>query len=187
MRQRGDYSTDRNSPKLMHMGLSVEARVGSRLFTKACDSLKVMGQYFKLALIPVLVIAVCSPQRPLRPERGLVGDQFVHEKLDFWQHRLKLQDWKITVLSVHPNGLRPHTLGNIHWDADKKTAAIRVLNASDYQTPLPAALNDMEFTIVHELIHLELISLPRSEASRSDEEYAINHLADALLQREHQD
>jgi hypothetical protein len=39
----------------------------------------------------------------------------------------------------------------------------------------------MEFTIVHELIHLELASLPRSEASRSEEEYAINHLASALL------
>jgi hypothetical protein len=58
------------------------------------------------------------------------------------------------------------------------------LNASDYQMPFQATLNDLEFTIVHELIHLELVSLPRSEASRSDEEYAINHLADALLQSE---
>ncbi len=76
-------------------------------------------------------------------------------------------------------------MGNIHWDKDKKTGVIRVLDASDYRMPYQAALNDMEFTVVHELIHLELASLPRSEASRSDEEHAINHLAGALLQFEH--
>jgi hypothetical protein len=39
----------------------------------------------------------------------------------------------------------------------------------------------MELTIVHELVHLELASLPRSEASRSTEEHAVNGIADALL------
>jgi hypothetical protein len=39
----------------------------------------------------------------------------------------------------------------------------------------------MEFTVVHELIHLELSSLPHSEASRRVEEHAVNRLADALL------
>jgi hypothetical protein len=39
----------------------------------------------------------------------------------------------------------------------------------------------MEFTLVHELIHLELASLPRSDASRTDEEHAVNHMAEALL------
>jgi len=42
-------------------------------------------------------------------------------------------------------------------------------------------LKDMEFTIVHELIHLELASLPKSEASRSSEEFAVNRIADALI------
>ena len=115
----------------------------------------------------------------------MLAEKFIHEKLPFWQNRLQLQDWKISVLSVHPSDMRPHTLGNIHWDTDNKTAVIRVLNASDYQTPMRATLDDLEFTLVHELIHLELVPLPRSEASRSDEEYAINHLAAALIQSEH--
>jgi hypothetical protein len=42
-------------------------------------------------------------------------------------------------------------------------------------------LNDMELTIVHELVHLELSSLPRNEASRSSEEHAVNRIAEALL------
>jgi hypothetical protein len=129
-----------------------------------------------------LCMAPETPGEPTLTQREVLGDKYVHAKLPLWQHRLKLDDWKISVLSVHPNGLRPHTMGNVHWDADKKTAVIRVLNAADYQTPFRATLNDMEFTIVHELIHLEMVSLPRSEASRSDEEHAINRLTDALLQ-----
>jgi len=143
---------------------------------------------FLFVLLSGVSAGVCSaPERAREPglhERGLLADKFLHEKLPFWQNRLKLQDWKISILSVHPSDMRPHTLGNIHWDTDNKSAVIRVLNASDYQMPFQATLNDLEFTIVHELIHLELVSLPRSEASRSDEEYAINHLADALLQSE---
>jgi hypothetical protein len=45
----------------------------------------------------------------------------------------------------------------------------------------PDALKDMEFTIVHELVHLQLSSLPRNDASRSAEEKAVNTLTDALL------
>jgi hypothetical protein len=46
----------------------------------------------------------------------------------------------------------------------------------------PAALTAMEDTIVHELIHLELASLPTTDTSRSDEEFAVNHLAEGLLE-----
>jgi hypothetical protein len=42
-------------------------------------------------------------------------------------------------------------------------------------------LDDMEFTVVHEMVHLQLASLPRSEASRRVEEHAVNELAAALL------
>jgi Zn-dependent peptidase ImmA (M78 family) len=46
-------------------------------------------------------------------------------------------------------------------------------------------LDDMEFTVVHELIHLELAptlsQYSRNEASRREEEHAVNHMAEALL------
>jgi hypothetical protein len=67
----------------------------------------------------------------------------------------------------------------------KKSAVIWVLHPSDYRLPFPEMLNDMEFTIVHELVHLELASLPRSEASRSSEEHAVNGIAEALLALDH--
>jgi hypothetical protein len=118
-------------------------------------------------------------------DREAQANIYIHEVLPYWQRRLQLQDWNVSILMSHRGDLRAGTLGNIHWDAEKKTAMIRVLDASDYQTPYSAALKDMELTIVHELIHLELASLPISDASRTDEEYAINHLADALLESGH--
>jgi hypothetical protein len=120
-------------------------------------------------------------------ERGPLAEKYLRERLAVWQRRLNLQDWKITVTMSRASELRRRTMGNIHWDADQKTATIRVLNPSDYPIPFDAALRDTEFTVVHELIHLELASMPRSEASRREEEYAVNHIADALLQLDRKD
>jgi hypothetical protein len=115
------------------------------------------------------------------PDRSAAAESFVNERLAVWQPRLGLDGWHIAIIMSHPSDLKPKTLGNIHWDADKKSAVIRVLDASDYKLPYRAMLDDMEFTVVHELVHLVLSSLPRSDASRRDEEHAVNQLTDALL------
>ena len=118
-------------------------------------------------------------------ERTLLSQSFANEKLWIWQQRLNLKDWNITVEMTRASDLKPRTLGNIHWDLDKKTALIHVLDPADYHMPLHDMLNDMEFTVVHELIHLELSPvlspLSRSDANRRDEEHAVNQMADALL------
>jgi hypothetical protein len=114
-------------------------------------------------------------------ERAEVAVSYVNERLAVWQTRLNLQDWKISVVMAHQYELKPKTLGNIHWESDKKTAVIRVLDAADYKMAFREMLDDMEFTVVHELIHLELSSLPRSDASRREEEHAVNQITDALL------
>jgi hypothetical protein len=128
-----------------------------------------------------------TPKEPPVRERGPLADKYLKQRLTLWQDRLNLQDWKISIIQSHPGNLRPGTLGNIHWDADRQTAVIRVLDASDYQRPMSAALKDMEFTVVHELVHLDLSSLTRNFKSRSEESYsgeeqAVNRMADALLQ-----
>ncbi len=120
------------------------------------------------------------------PERTALAEQFATERLAVWQQRLELQDWNISVVVSHPADLKPRTLGNIHWDAEKKTAIIRVLDPADYkQMSFDGILKDIEFTVVHELIHLELspvlAPLQRSDANRREEEHAVNHMADALL------
>jgi len=119
---------------------------------------------------------------PVRP--GVEG--YLRERVALWQDRLKLQDWAVSLVISNPSDLRPGTLGNIHWDPDKKTAVIRVLGVSDNQAPLPATVTEMENTIVHELIHLELALLPKTDAGRSEEEFAVNRLAEALLSLDRQ-
>lgn len=124
------------------------------------------------------------PPDPSPAECVRLAEEHIQSRLAHWQKRLGLEAWKISAILSRPDELRPGTMGNIRWDANRRTARIRVLEPAGYRMPLQAALRDMEFTIVHELIHLELSSLPRSEASRSDEEHAINRIANALLQRD---
>ena len=119
---------------------------------------------------------------PTARERSAAAESFLAEKLWVWQQRLKLQDWDITIRLVPTTELKPKTLGNIHWDSATKTATVRALSLADYKLSYPDALRDLEFTVVHELIHLQLSSLPRSEASRGAEERAVNQLTEALLE-----
>jgi len=148
-----------------------------------------------LALLGVFAGKCLAPETPREPhliERGPLAENYLHTRLVVWQDRLNLEDWHISLVLSHPGTLRRGTLGNVGWDVDQKTAVIRVLDASEYQKPFVVALKDMEFTVVHELIHLELSSLTRnfksrSEESFSEEEQAVNRMSDALLQLDQDD
>jgi hypothetical protein len=52
--------------------------------------------------------------------------------------------------------------------------------------PFNAMLDDIEMTIIHELVHLRLTSLPHSEGNRGSEEQAVNGISEALFSLEHQ-
>jgi hypothetical protein len=122
---------------------------------------------------------------PRASERKLLAERFASERLWVWQKRLNLQGWDIAVVASRATELKPKTVGNIHWDREKKTAIIRVLDPADYSVPFDETLRDIEFTVVHELIHLEMVpvlsDLQRTEENRREEEHAVNHMAEALL------
>jgi hypothetical protein len=150
-----------------------------------------------LAFIPLFFISAvlraepvqtkpAQPSPGIQREKYLMAQSFLGEKLWLWQNRLNLGVWNIQIRLVRLSELKPKTLGNIHWDTDTHTAQIKVLAPEDYKVSSPDMLKDMEFTVVHELIHLELSSLPRSEASRSAEEHAVNQIAQALLNLDRQ-
>ncbi len=121
------------------------------------------------------------------PEGGRLAGVFANQRLATWQHRLNLEEWKVSVILTRRSDLKPGTLGAIRWDKPKKTAIMWVLAPSEYQLPICETLAKMELTIVHELVHLELASLPRSEASRAVEEHAVSRIAQALLKLDRRD
>jgi hypothetical protein len=146
---------------------------------------------FLLAAFSGICRAPETPKEPGINERGPLAEKYLRQRLGSWQQRLNLQDWTISLVASPPSNLRRGTLGNIHWDVDKKTATIRVLDAAYYQMPYSATLKDMEFTVVHELTHLELSSLTRNFKSRSaesfsEEEDAVNRMSGALLELDHE-
>ncbi|HBY62417.1 MAG TPA: hypothetical protein DEH78_21550 [Solibacterales bacterium] len=109
------------------------------------------------------------------------AEAFLAERVAEWQRRLNLEEWKVTVVLTRRAQLKYGTLGGIKWDKGKRTAVMSVLDPADYTVSAAEMFRDMEFTVVHELIHLELASLPKSEASRRVEEQAVNNLTRALL------
>ncbi|MDX2152360.1 MAG: hypothetical protein SFV54_16600 [Bryobacteraceae bacterium] len=113
-------------------------------------------------------------------------EAFLATKLTAWQRVLNLEEWKVTLVLARRAELKNGTIGGIKWDKGKKTAVMHILDPADYSVSPEAMLEDMEFTVVHELIHLELASLPKSERTRSTEEAAVNNLARALLARSRQ-
>jgi hypothetical protein len=146
---------------------------------------------FLLFLVPAgLAWAQLLPNETSPRERTLFCQSYTTERLSMWQKRLNLEDWNISVVMARSTELKPKTLGNIHWDLDKKTAVIRVLDPADYKLPYKEMLQDMEFTVVHELIHLNFAPVvsdfQRSDANRREEEHAVNHMATALLELDRQ-
>jgi hypothetical protein len=136
--------------------------------------------FLRLLLFSVVVLpAQCAASGT--PDCSASAAEFLNARLAVWQQRLDLADWKITLSPSHPGDLKPQTLGHIDWDAVKKTATVRVLSASDYRTTCSVARDDMELTVVHELVHLVLSRLRQSGTNFRDEEHAVNQLADALL------
>jgi hypothetical protein len=117
-------------------------------------------------------------------ERNRVAQQFIDGKLAFWRQRLKLDAWQVSAVMVRRSELPPQTMGGIHWDKAKKSAVVWVLNPADYRLPFDEMLNDMELTIVHELVHLNLAFLPEGQTSRGSEERAVDGIAQAMLGRD---
>src|SRR5215469_7567433 len=139
-----------------------------------------------VSILSVQLIAPCaqaaSPLPSNAAECAAQADHLLPAKLVTWQKRLGLTDWKLSLLVAPATDLKPDTLGNVHWNIDQKVAVIRVLQPAGYQGSCSAAIEDMQTTVVHELVHLELSTLPRSTESRREEEKAVNRITGALLQ-----
>ena len=117
---------------------------------------------------------------------GLVSDEQVQGWVKRWQDRLRLQDWKVEARIVRKADLKPDTLGNLKWNSEDKTATIKVLDPRDYDLATERIPQDMELTVVHELIHLHLSVLPRDPLKKGVEEQVVDKISIALFNLEKQ-
>lgn len=137
----------------------------------------------KLAFALALAISASLGAPPVKPAGSIatVTDSQVNGWLRTWQSRLSLDDWEITAQIVRSTDLKPNTLGNLKWNSATKRAVVRVLSPLDYDLPAAEVPTDMEYTVVHELIHLQLAALPRDPGAKNVEERVVNRLSEALF------
>jgi hypothetical protein len=76
-----------------------------------------------------------------------------------WQRILRLQDWIISVGIFRKRDMKgENRCGEVEWTLEKRMASIRILDPVDYPDGLMEE-QDMELTLVHELLHLHLVAV----------------------------
>jgi hypothetical protein len=103
------------------------------------------------------------------------------DQLKSWQKRLGLDDWNMTLQVVRQSEIDPNAWGSSHWDARAKTATIQVLDPRDYNLKGADLKLDMECTIVHELVHIQVSPLDAPDAQVRED--VVNKIMVALLNR----
>lgn len=120
-----------------------------------------------------------AAERPATPARAEL-EAWVTE----WQRRLRLQDWdvKIQVRRRYDMSLA-NAHGTCTWELCKKLAAIEIMDPNDYDPGSWAWVNDVEKTVVHELLHLHFAPFASPDDGPADiaQEQAIDLIARALV------
>lgn len=97
-----------------------------------------------------------------------------------WQQRLRLMDWHILVkIKREREFSRSERAAEVGIDWPHKESEIYLLDPLDYP-PTCFALQDHEFTLVHELLHIHMNAIHDDPDLRALEQ-AINSIAGALV------
>ena len=105
----------------------------------------------------------------------------LRQKCAEWQKRLRLQDWGIFVKTARQAEMQCGGQGECEWVLKRKEATIVLVDPIDY--PLELVDQDMEETLVHELLHLHFVILQPKDGTAEDTalEQAIVCIAGALV------
>lgn len=116
----------------------------------------------------------------------LTEDQ-LQEKLNYWQKRLRLQDWIIEVSISRGRDMLENSLACVNWELRKKMASIKILDQLDYPPDIMGVRN-MENDLVHELLHLHFAPINDHFGEEgfytTFEEQAIESIASGLTYNE---
>jgi hypothetical protein len=110
----------------------------------------------------------------------------LEERTRYWQKVLRLQDWDVRVAIKRRHEFHvEERSGEIILDRYERSANVRLLDPQDYP-PDCIRSQDMERTLVHELLHLHTDFFKEEDHSVAEEQ-AINAIAMALIALERKD
>lgn len=116
------------------------------------------------------------------------NEEKLNEKLNYWKEVLKLENWDIEISFARMYDLGEDVYGLNTYDTSLLVSEIKILHPIDRPPCENFATDfkrDVEFTIVHELLHLvfyDWLALARErEGTDFSVERAINSLAKALI------
>ncbi len=115
----------------------------------------------------------------------LITQEEANRLLEYWQRQLRLQDWWIQVKIARGNGLNlpAGVQGRCSWTLQRREAFIRILDPIDWDRDCVYP-QDMEETLVHELLHLHFAPFDTFKAEGHKDiasEQAINAIAHSLV------
>lgn len=97
-----------------------------------------------------------------------------------WQTILGLSEWEIAIRFGRGHSIRTECQGEVDFIRSKRQALITVLTPGDFP-PNENFPQDIERTIVHELLHLHFGDVRTAETDYILEERAINSLSKGLV------
>ena len=103
-------------------------------------------------------------------------------QMKFWQKRLGLEEWNLSLRVVRQSEIDRDSWGTAEWDPDAKTGLISVLDPRDYNLRGSDLKLDMECTIVHELVHIQVSPLAAHDEHVREE--VVNKIMVALMGRQ---
>ena len=103
-------------------------------------------------------------------------------QMKLWQKRLGLEEWNLSLRVVRQAELDRDSWGTAEWDPQAKSGTISVLDPRDYNLHGGELKLDMECTIVHELVHIQVSPLDARDAHIREE--VVNKIMVALMNRQ---
>jgi hypothetical protein len=103
-------------------------------------------------------------------------------QMRFWQKRLGLDEWALSLRLVRQTQIDRNAWGEAEWDPQAKSAVISVLDPRDYNLKGGDLKLDMECTIVHELVHIQVSPLAARDEGQREE--VVNKIMTALMNRQ---
>jgi hypothetical protein len=121
----------------------------------------------------ILCVLTCFAATPVESR--------LDRQMKTWQKRLGLEEWNLTLRLARQSEIDRNSWGASEWDPASKTGTISVLDPRDYNLKGGELRLDMECTIVHELVHIQVS--PLSAPNQHVREDVVNKIMVALLNR----